>query len=68
MFRSAFAGHEDCVEILLDHGAQAAALSDRGGKTAFHVAAAAGQIHALMALATPAKEEDGVTKMRDKSG
>ena len=73
LFRAAFAGHEDCVEILIDHGgAAAAAVRDREGKTAFHVAAAAGQIHALMALAAPAKdgEEEGeqVTKMKDNKG
>jgi len=51
LMRAAVVGHEELVELLLESDGEAAKMRDRRGKSAFHVAAAAGQNTALMALA-----------------
>ncbi len=65
--RAAFAGQEELVELLLERGANAPEKRDRGGKTAFHLAAACGQVGVLMLLAE--EEEKGkMETLKDNRG
>ena len=80
--RAAVRGQEDCVEMLLNRdvdgggsgggsgGAAAADVKwrDNGGMTAFHAAAAAGQISVLGLLLESLDDEKAVQNLLDNEG
>ena len=70
--RAAVRGQEDCVEMLLNRDGDGASADvkwrDNGGLTAFHAAAAAGQISVLGLLLESLDDENAVQTLVDNEG
>ena len=72
--RAAVRGQEDCVEMLLNRDGEEGGASadvkwrDNGGMTAFHAAAAAGQISVLGLLLESLDDDNAVQTLLDNEG
>ena len=70
--RAAVRGQEDCVEMLLSRDSDGVSADvkwrDNGGMTAFHAAAAAGQISVLGLLLESLDDDNAVQTLLDNEG